>query len=146
MKRLLSILLVTLLLFACKNELESPNWDVEMIIPLVHTKLNIDNILSDTNLNILESNEGFIHLVYEENIIDINLDTLIKIDAITDEQTHTLDSATFADVVIADTATIGETITELPFGTILFPNGSQSDIPAMPSIMNNKTITIIKQM
>ncbi|MAX05512.1 MAG: hypothetical protein CMD19_03540 [Flavobacteriales bacterium] len=142
MKRLLSILLVTLLLFACKNELESPNWDVEMIIPLVHTKMNIDNILSDTNLNILESNEGFIHLVYEENIIDINLDTLIKIDAITDEQTHTLDSASFADVVISDTATIGETISEIPLGTLLFPDGSTNNIPALFSVASGDTINI----
>ena len=55
-----------------------------------------------------EDEEGFISLVFQQEFIDMNLDTLIKIDTIADEQTHTLDSATFADIVIADTATIGE--------------------------------------
>jgi len=108
MKRPLLFLLVTLLLFACKHELEHPTWDVEMIIPVAYTSMTINDIVKDTNLNIFENDNGFINLVYEESFIDINLDTLIKIDAVTDEQTHTLDSASFADVVIADTATIGE--------------------------------------
>jgi hypothetical protein len=142
MKRLLFFALAALLLFACKHELERPTWDAEMIVPLVHTKMTINNILSDSNLNVFENDEGFINLVYEESFIDINLDTLIKIDAIADEQTHTLDSASFADVVISDTATIGETITEIPLGTILLPDGSTNTIPALVGIANGDTINI----
>jgi hypothetical protein len=46
MKKSLLIGLATLLLFACQHELERPNWDVEMIVPLVHTKMTINNMLS----------------------------------------------------------------------------------------------------
>ena len=142
MKKLLFISLTTLILVSCKHELERPTWDVDMIFPLANTEMTINNIISDTNVNIFENDEGFIHLVYEERFIDINLDTLVKIDDIADEQTHTLDSASFADVVIADTATIGETIEQIPLGTILFPNGSSNNIPAIPNVANEDTINI----
>ena len=142
MKNFLSIILASLLLFACQHELERPTWDLELITPLVHTKMNIENLLADTNLNITENEEGFINLIYRESFIDLNIDTLIKIDAIADEQIHTLDSASFADVIIADTATIGETITEIPLGTILLPDGSTNTIPAIPNVANSDTINI----
>ena len=142
MKNIFLISFTTLLLFACKHELERPTWDVDMIVPLVHSQMNINDMLSDSNLNIVENEEGFVSLVFQQEFIDMNLDTLIKIDAITDEQIHTLDSASFADVVIADTATIGESIIEIPFGTILLPDGSTNSIPAIANVANEDTINI----
>ena len=142
MKNILLISLTILLLFACKHELERPTWDVDIIVPFVHSQMNINDMLSDSNLNIIENEEGFVYLVFQQEFIDMNLDTLIKIDAIADEQTHTLDSASFADVVISDTATIGESIIEIPFGTILLPDGSTSIIPAIANVANEDTINI----
>ena len=142
MKNILLISLTTLLLFACKHELERPTWDVDMIVPLVHSQMNINDMLSDSNLNIIENEEGFVSLVFQQEFIDMNLDTLIKIDAIADEQTHTLDSASFNDVIITDTATIGETIIDIPFGTLLFPDGSSNSIPAIANVANEDTINI----
>jgi len=104
--------------------------------------MNINDMLSDSNLNIVENEEGFVSLVFQQEFIDMNLDTLIKIDAIADEQTHTLDSASFNDVVITDTATIGETIIDIPFGTLLFPDGSSNSIPAIANVANEDTINI----
>ena len=142
MKNILLILLTTFLLFACKHELERPTWDVDMIVPFVHSQMNINDMLSDSNLNIIENEEGFVSLVFQQEFIDMNLDTLIKIDAIADEQTHTLDSASFNDVVITDTATIGETIIDIPFGTLLLPDGSSNSIPAIANVANEDTINI----
>jgi hypothetical protein len=142
MKNILLISLTTLLLFSCKHDIEQPTWDVEMITPLAHTKMNINDMLLDSNLIINENNEGFISLVFQQEFIDMNLDTLIKIDAIADEQTHTLDSASFADVVIADTATIGEAINEIPLLSLLLPDGSANSIPAIPNIANGDTINV----
>ena len=142
MKKTLIITLSILLFFACKHDLERPTWDVDMIAPLGHTKMNINDMLLDSNLIIDEDEEGFVSLVFQQEFIDMNLDTLIKIDAIADEQTHTLDSASFADVVIADTATIGEAINEIPLGTLLLPDGSTNNIPAMQNIANGDTINV----
>lgn len=142
MKNILLISLTTLLLFSCKHDLEQPTWDVDMITPLAHAKMNINNMLSDSNLIINENEEGLITLVFQQEFIDMNLDTLIKIDAIADEQTHTLDSASFADVVITDTATIGEAINEIPLLSLLLPDGSTNSIPAIPNIANGDTINV----
>jgi len=142
MKKQLFNILIVLLLFSCKHDLEGPIWDTEIIVPLVHNKMTINNILSDTNLTLLEDGNGFINLVYNERFINLDLDTLIKIDAIADKQTHTLDSASFDDVIIADTSTIGETITQIQLGTLLLPNGSTSSIPSLPNIANGDTIDI----
>jgi len=142
MKKTLLIVVTTLLFFACKHELERPTWEVDMIVPLVHTKMNINQMLTDSNITINEDDEGFISLVFRQELIDMNLDTLIKIDAIADEQTHTLDSVPFADVVISDTATLGVAINEIPFGPILLPDGSTNSIPAIPNVANEDTINV----
>ena len=145
-KHIIALLtLLTLLIMltnSCKHELEQPTWDVDVLLPIVNTDMSINDMLTDSNIILSENNEGFISLIFEENFIDINFDTLVNIDAIADEKTHTLDSASFADVVIADTATIGETINEIPFGTVLLPNGSTNDIPAIPNVADEDTINI----
>ena len=142
MKKILLITLTSFMLFSCKHELEKPTWDLDLITPIVHANMNINNLLSDTNLNITEDNNGFITLVYEESFIDMNYDSLIHIDARAGEKTEKLDSVIFDDVVIAHTATIGEAIAEIPFGTTLFPDGSTNSIPAMQNMMNEDTMVI----
>ena len=62
-----------------------------MITPIAHTKMNINNMISDSSVSINEDASGFISLVFQEEFLNVNFDTLIKIDAIADEQTHTLD-------------------------------------------------------
>ena len=135
MKKIFLIILSITLLFACKHELESPTWDVDVILPIAHAKLNINNIISDTAAIINEDDEGFISLVFQQEFIDMNLDTLIKIDAIADEQTHTLDSATFTDVVVSNTITVQDILG-------IDPNGASIPILAQPNIVTNDTAYI----
>lgn len=140
MKYLFYIGIIFLFIFGCRHELERPSWNTDIIIPIASSNLNITNIIPDSSSEIDE--DGLISLVFQQKFIDINLDTLIQIDAIADEQTNTLANASFADVVIADTVTIGETINELPLGTILLPDGSTNNIPAISGIANGDTINI----
>jgi hypothetical protein len=142
MNKIILFTLCTLLFFACKHELESPTWDVDMIVPLVHSQMNIDNMLSDSNLNIVENDEGYISLIYQEDLLNINYDSLITLETKSEEKSIRIDSVKFNDVVIEQIITIGSVITELPFGTILFPDGSQREIPAMAGIVQNDTIPI----
>ena len=46
MKKSILLLTITLLLFSCKHELERPSWNNTMIVPLVQTKMNIENMLA----------------------------------------------------------------------------------------------------
>jgi hypothetical protein len=142
MNKIILLTLCTLLFFSCKHELESPTWDVDMIVPLVHSQMNIDNMLSDSNLNIVENDEGYISLIYQEDLLNINYDSLITLETKSEEKSIRIDSVKFNDVVIEQIITIGSVITELPFGTILFPDGSQREIPAMAGIVQNDTIPI----
>ena len=145
MRKLLYILICTILLYSCKHKLESPTWEIDMIVPIAHTEMNISDMIIEVNSSNISSSiasDSLVSIIFNQEIMDMNFDTLIKIDAITDEQTHTLDSASFADVVISDTATIGEAINEIPLGTTLFPNGSTNSIPAIPNIANEDTINI----
>jgi len=145
MRKLFYILICTILLYSCKNELETPTWEIDMIVPIAHSEMNISDMITEVNSNNISSSiasDSLVSLIFSQEIMDMNFDTLVKIDAITDEQTHTLDSASFADVVISDTATIGETINEIPLGTIIFPNGSTNSIPGIPNVVNEDTVNV----
>lgn len=142
MNKALLITLTTLLFFACKHDLEKPTWDVDMIAPLMHTNLTINDLIPDSNLLINEDEQGFISLVYEQNFIDVNYDSLLHINSTTDEKTIKIDSVKFDDVVIEQVTTLGSIISDLPGGTLFFPNGSQRDIPAMVGVIQNDTILI----
>ena len=142
MNKIILFTLCTLLFFACKHELEKPTWDVDMIVPLVHSQMNIDNMLADSNLNIVENEEGYISLIYQEDLLNINYDSLITLETKSEEKSIRIDSVNFNDVVIEQIITIGSLISELPLGTFLFPDGSQSEIPAMAGIVQNDTIPI----
>ena len=140
MKKLLLFTLTSILLLACKHELEKPTWDVDMIVPIAHSEMDINNLLTDSNASAIIDDNNFITLIYEQNFIDMNYDSLILIDARAGEKTEKLDSVIFADVVIADTATLGEAISEIPFGNQLFPNGSTQTIST--SIPFSDTLTV----
>lgn len=142
MKKSFLIALGLLLIFSCKHELERPSWDTDIIIPIARTNLNITNLISDTTNLINEDPNGFISLVFEQEFVNMNLDTLIKIDAIADEQTHTLDSTIFDDVVITDTASLGEVVVEAELDSLIPDGSTVIFIPAFPNIISEKTVNI----
>ena len=142
MRKIFSILLFFFIFYSCKHELENPTWDIDTIFPIAHSKLNISNIVLDNFNNVTIPSDSLITLIFRQDLINIELDSIIKIESIADEQIHTLDSASFNDVIIIDSSNIGETINEIPFGNLLFPNGSLSTIPNLPSIITNDTVNI----
>ena len=136
------IFLALLIIGSCKKDIESPSWDIDIIFPISHSKIDINNIVSDSNISIENNQSGIANLIFQQELLNINLDTLVKIDAIADEQTHTLDSASFEDVEIIDTATIGNAINEIPLLSFLLPDGSTNQIPYIPNIANQDTMNI----
>ena len=142
MQRLVTFFLALLIVGSCKKDIESPSWDIDIIFPISHSKIDINNIVSDSNISIENNQSGIANLIFQQELLNINLDTLVKIDAIADEQTHTLDSASFEDVEIIDTATIGNAINEIPLLSFLLPDGSTNQIPYIPNIANQDTMNI----
>jgi len=135
MNKIILLTLYALLFFACKHELEKPTWDVDMIVPLVHSQMNIDDMLSDSNLNIVENEEGYISLIYEQDLLNINYNSLFNLETKSEENSIRIDSVNFNDVVISNQITVEEVLG-------VNPNGVSLPISAQPHIIENDTTII----
>lgn len=142
MRNILFIILATVLLFSCKHELERPGWDVEMLLPIAHTKLNINNIISDTATIINEDENGLISLVYQQSLLDLNYDSLLLLETKSEEKSIKIDSVNFDDVVIDRVIPMGSIVQQDPLIAFLLPDGSQRQIPALAGVVQNDTISI----
>ena len=146
MKNRLSLLLLFIFLIissSCKHELETPSWDVDIITPFVTTQVTIDKInIEDSLLQIQSNDSGLVSLVFENNLSDINFDSLININTEVPGKTERLDSINFPTINISDTITLGDLISTIPLGSILFPNGGTASIPAIPNAINSDTFNI----
>mgnify|MGYP001226333883 CR=1 FL=1 len=144
MKNLLYFILVLFVFISCKHELERPSWETDNIIPLVNSKMTINDIIIDngySNYFDIDSN-NIITLKYNSELINTNNIDLLGIESTNKEKTFTIDSVQFDDVEINYLLSIEDVINDIPFGTILFPNGSQREIPQLPSIIQDDTILI----
>ncbi len=84
---------------SCKHELETPSWDVDIITPLVTTHVTIDKInIEDSLLEIQSNDSGLISLVFNDNLSDINFDSLINIDRQVPGKTERLESINFPSI------------------------------------------------
>lgn len=76
-KKILTFCLIIFTLFSCRKDFERPNWDVDLLAPLIKTSLTLEDLLPDS---IVQTNpDTSIKLVYQTNIFDIDMDSLFKI-------------------------------------------------------------------
>ncbi len=76
-KKIVAFVLIVFTLFSCRKDFERPNWDVDLLAPLIKTTLTLENLLPDS---IVQTNpDTSIKLVYQTNIFDIDMDSLFKI-------------------------------------------------------------------
>ena len=136
------LLLIVFIVSSCKKELELPTWDVDLIFPIANTKIDIYNIVNDSSITLEEDNNSLVSLVFEQDLISLDIDSFININEIVGETSTKLDSLKFSRIVIRDTTTLGNLLNDLPFGTTLFPNGSSTTIPYLQSIISNDTVII----
>ena len=144
MNRLYFIILILALIFSsCKHELETPSWDVDLITPVANTNVSIDQIVIEDSLIEIQTNDsGLVSLFYQSNLDDIDFDSLINIDMIVPGKTERLDSINFGNINISDTISLGELVSTIPLGSILFPNGSSASIPYLPNVISSDTFNV----
>ena len=75
-------------LYSCRKDFERPNWDVDLLAPLVKTTLSLDHILPDSVL--ITNPDTTLKIVYEENIFDVGVDSLFKIPDTTISNAYTV--------------------------------------------------------
>jgi hypothetical protein len=98
-KQILILILSVFFLFSCRKDFERPNWDVDLLAPLVKTSFNLEDILPDSVL--VTNPDTSLKIVYQESILDVGVDSLFKI----------------PDTTITDTYTV-------PVASIVAPGGS----------------------
>jgi len=55
MRKLLYIIICSILIYSCKHELESPTWEIDMIVPIAHAEMNISDIIIEVNSDNISS-------------------------------------------------------------------------------------------
>ena len=60
MQNKINFYICILLFSACKHELEKPTWDVDLLVPLIHSEMSINDMLSDSTITINEDEDLFI--------------------------------------------------------------------------------------
>ena len=145
MKKFLSIIIIYSVLFSCKHDLENPSWDVDMIVPIANAEININDIVEESNnqVNTNYNDDNLVSLVYTNNILTSEYDSLLNIFSTSDKKKFRIDSVQFDDVEIEYNTTIGSVINQLgPLGSVIYPDGSMREIPALPGIIQNDSIEI----
>ncbi len=61
-------------LFSCRKE--ETRWDTQIVAPLASGRLGVEDLIPDS---LLQSEQGVWHLVFEESLTDINVDSLVTI-------------------------------------------------------------------
>ncbi|MCX6291990.1 MAG: hypothetical protein NT126_09540 [Bacteroidetes bacterium] len=78
MKRIvLTVLILFSVFLSCKKENERPQWQVNVIGPLMHATLGVSNFIADSILH--SDSTHAISLVYEDDLYQSNLDSLFQI-------------------------------------------------------------------
>lgn len=74
---LFSVILALVVLSSCKQDLQNAGWDVDMLVPVLHTRLDMADLVADS---LLEADaDGALRLHLETPLIDLPLDSILKI-------------------------------------------------------------------
>ncbi|MGE0562508.1 MAG: hypothetical protein AB7O47_11885 [Flavobacteriales bacterium] len=77
MKFLIILICFLTISFSCRKALEKPTWDVNLLSPLLNTKLTLNDLLPDSVLQV--NPDTTLKLVYTTDIFSIDVDSLFKI-------------------------------------------------------------------
>lgn len=85
----ISMLLILFgLVLSCQKDFEKPNWDVDLLAPLLKTTLTLDNLIPDSIIQV--NPDTSLKLVYQTNIFDVDMDSLFAIPDTTVKDDYTI--------------------------------------------------------
>ncbi len=134
MKPYISILLLAILVVSCKPDPKIPKWDVEALTPLVSTRMDIGDILADSNL-VTDAN-GLVSVVYQNRLATILPDEIIRPLSADFENTIKLKDIDLGSPTISDAISLGFIAKD---GTamgqfIVYNNGKKTILPGFTSL------------
>lgn len=134
MKRVLPYLFLLGIFAACKPDPKVPKWDVDVLSPLVHSRLEISDMVPDSNMQV--SKDGLISLVYRTQLTELKPDEIVKPLSQEFENTINLQNINLGDRTIENFVTLGQLAKGgSPIGQyIIQNNGNQTGVPAFPNM------------
>jgi len=82
---ILLLLVFSIFINSCREKLQKPQWDVDILIPIAKTTISLRNLIGDT---LVQTNpDNSLSIVYQDTIFTLSLDTLANIPDTTIKQT-----------------------------------------------------------
>ncbi|WP_417590144.1 hypothetical protein [Owenweeksia hongkongensis] len=134
MKPYISILLLAVLAFGCKPDPKIPKWDVEALTPLVSTRMDIGDILADSNLTI--DPDGLVSIVYQNRLATILPNEIIRPLSADFSNTIKLKDINLGSPTIKDEISLGQLAKDgsVVGQFLIYNNGKTTLIPAFTSV------------
>ncbi|MEJ6734920.1 MAG: hypothetical protein QNK67_04730 [Flavobacteriales bacterium] len=136
MKNLLILTVILLTFFSCKHEFEKPYWNVSLASPIAFSTIDLDDISTDIIFYIETLSDNSLTLVYQNEILDVSIDSNFQLNAISTTKNVKLETIVFPDQTIPHEINFGELIQSTGLG-FLFPNDSLRIIPAISGAIND---------
>ncbi len=117
---------------SCRPDPKTPNWDVQALTPLVHSRLSVGDIVADSSV---ETNaNGFLSLVYRSPLAALKPGAIAPPLDATFQNTVKLSTIKLGERKFADAISLGELASNgSPFGQFILANvGNTIIVPALP--------------
>ena len=131
---ILLVFIQCVLFQSCKRDDEQPTWDTEVLIPLLKSTLDINDLLNDTSLSV--DADSSIKLVYQNHLYDVSLDSLFSIPDTGVTKVYNIDSLSLLDQTISYPVSLGYLANNAGGLVALFINSSNGNTVALPPIAN----------
>ena len=146
LKLLLAIWLCSVFVFSCRPNYEEASWEINALTPIASSSLSIQNILSDSIVNI--AGDSSISMVFRNTIYNYGLDSMIKFRDTTMAYSASVENLELGDQTIVYPISLGEIASNPDLGVlgnaIILNNGGIGIIPPLgdPTPLSTGEITI----
>ena len=137
MKFFLKLLCLLFFISSCKHDFEKPNWNTDLSTPIAFTELSIIDLVNDSSIRFDTLGDNSLKFIFTKELLNYKLDSLIKIEPISTTKNVKLETIKFSNTLITHEVTMGNLISSINFGALLFPNGSEAIIPAYSNLLND---------
>ncbi len=126
------------ILLGCKPDPKVPKWDIEALAPLIHSRVDINDIVPDSSL--VTSADGALSLVYQTRLADLKPDEIFTPLNEEYENTINLNSIDFGTRVVNNSISLGELskVGGAQGQFIIFNNGKKAVVPPFPPVLRKK--------
>jgi len=123
-----------MLLFACKKQLEAPGMDSEMLVPLLHTRLGIEQLVPDS-LRSTDEN-GMVSLIFRNTLYEASLGSFQELNTREYNETAQLQKLKLSPRTVVQNISLGQVAANMgALGTyIISQNGNSLPFPAISGL------------